>query len=165
MFIQPMVSGFALLDNKGGGKGCNHRDRHCNRIEEGAGHSESQPQCCNNKGKLADLSQRERGLQRQPQVLPRNHKPYRTVNDLSDNYDQGQQNNRPDILPQQGRLDQHTDRHEKDGTEKILNRGHDLFDSLGFGGSGKYGAHYKRSQCRRETNGCRQHHHSQTEAQ
>ena len=109
MLIQPTISRFALPDNERSCKGRYDGDGDGHRIEERTGHPQGQTQRCDNKGKFTDLRQREGGLQRQSQVLARDHESDGSVHDLADNHNDCQQNDRSDILPQQSRFNQHTD--------------------------------------------------------
>ena len=82
--------------------------------------------------------------------MPGYHGAKRVAGDLSDHYYQRNAGDRYDVLPQQNRVDQHPDCHEKHRCEKVAHRFHKRLDPATLRRLRHYCADEERPKCHAE---------------
>ena len=98
------------------------------------------------KGKFADLRQRETALHRHAQRLPRKQETCGAEYGLPHNDGKGNGQYRQPIFRQHGRVDHHADGDEENGTEEILHGSRDALDALRLDRLCQNAAHHERAE-------------------
>ena len=141
------------------------RHGHNHRIEEVADDAQRQSQRGNDERELTNLRHRESAAHGRLQRLTAQHERYRAKDCLTYKNRQHQQHDGQGIVHQDLRINEHTHRHEEDGTEEVLHRLYQLLDTLCLDRLCQDATHDKRAEGRAEAHLRRKHCHRTAESQ
>ena len=141
-------------------------DAHCHHygIEKGGGYTQTLAKGGKDKGKFADLCQREPALYGYLQGMSGEEECACAQHRLSDKDGEGDEQDGWPVHGEHLRTDQHAYTDEENGSEEVLHTGYQMVDTLGFEGLGQNASHHE---CPESTGiACLvgQHHHQETQS-
>jgi len=132
---QPLVKWIGQAHQVGRGEDSEYRNGNDNRIQKRFGDVQRDTQTGDDEGELSDLTQAESRSQGRLQRLARQQQSQGGKHHLAHQYRDNEDDHRPGVIDDDGRLHHHAHRNKEDGTKKQLKRLNDLlnaFQIMGF---------------------------------